>query len=137
MTMQPDMLGKYQIQTVLGKGKMGIVYLGIDPDIERKVAIKVLHPHLCEGEAGQDFVRRFRREAQAAARSFHSNIVTVFELGKHGNTDFIVMEYVEGEELQDAINCNYRFSEDEVIFIVSSILSASRRPCSRHYSSRY
>ena len=124
MTSQPDMLGKYHIQTVLGKGAMGIVYLGLDPDIDRKVAIKVLHPHLCEGEAGQDFVRRFRREAQAAARSFHSNIVTVFELGKHGNTDFIVMEYVEGEELQDAINCNYRFSEDEVIFIVSSILKA-------------
>ena len=101
MTMQPDMLGKYQIQTVLGKGKMGIVYLGIDPDIERKVAIKVLHPHLCEGEAGQDFVRRFRREAQAAARSFHSNIVTVFELGKHGNTDFIVMEYIEGLPITD------------------------------------
>ena len=124
MTMQPDMLGKYQIQTVLGKGKMGIVYLGLDPDIGRKVAIKVLHPHLCEGEAGQDFVRRFRREAQAAARSFHSNIVTVFELGKHEDIDFIVMEYVEGEELQDAINCDYRFSEDEVIFIVSSILKA-------------
>lgn len=124
MTKQPDMLGKYQIQTVLGKGKMGIVYLGIDPDIDRKVAIKVLHPHLCEGEAGQDFVKRFRREAQAAARSFHTNIVTVFELGKHENTDFIVMEYVEGEELQEAIDGDYRFSEDEVIFITSSILKA-------------
>jgi serine/threonine-protein kinase len=118
------MLGKYQIQTVLGKGKMGIVYLGLDPDIDRKVAIKVLHPHLCEGEAGQDFVRRFRREAQAAARSFHTNIVTVFELGKHQDTDFIVMEYVEGEELQDAIDSDYCFREDEVIFITSSILKA-------------
>ncbi|MFT7492558.1 MAG: serine/threonine protein kinase [Pseudohongiellaceae bacterium] len=124
MTSQPDMLGKYHIQTVLGKGAMGIVYLGLDPDIDRKVAIKVLHPHLCEGTTGQDFVRRFRREAQAAARSFHANIVTVFELGKQDDTDFIVMEYIEGEELQDAINCNYRFSEDEVIFIVSSILKA-------------
>jgi serine/threonine-protein kinase len=122
--MQPDILGKYQIQTILGKGKMGIVYLGLDPDIDRKVAIKVLHPHLCEGEAGQDFVRRFRREAQAAARSFHTNIVTVFELGKHQETDFIVMEYVEGEELQDAIDSDYCFSEDEVIFITSSILKA-------------
>jgi serine/threonine-protein kinase len=124
MIKQPDILGKYQIQTVLGKGKMGIVYLGIDPDIDRKVAIKVLHPHLCEGEAGQDFVRRFRREAQAAARSFHTNIVTVFELGKHEDTDFIVMEYVEGEELQEAIDGDYHFSEDEVIFITSSILKA-------------
>ena len=124
MTLQPDMLGKYHIQTVLGKGAMGIVYLGLDPDIDRKVAIKVLHPHLCEGAAGQDFVRRFRREAQAAARSFHTNIVTIFELGKHDNTDFIVMEYVEGEELQDAIDDDYRFSEDEVIFIISSILKA-------------
>lgn len=124
MSMQPDMLGKYQIQTILGKGMMGVVYLGLDPDIDRKVAIKVLHPHLCEGEAGQDFVKRFRREAQAAARSFHNNIVTVFELGKHEDTDFIVMEYVEGEELQDAIDGNHLFSDDEVIFIIGSILKA-------------
>ncbi len=124
MSEQPETLGKYQIQTVLGKGKMGIVYLGLDPDINRKVAIKVLHPHLCEGEAGEDFVRRFRREAQAAARSFHTNIVTVFELGKHGDTDFIVMEYVQGEELQEALDGGYLFSEEEVIFIAISILKA-------------
>ncbi len=124
MSEHPKVLGKYQIQTVLGKGKMGIVYLGLDPDIDRKVAIKVLHPHLCEGEAGQDFVRRFRREAQAAARSFHTNIVTVFELGKHEDTDFIVMEYVQGEELQEALDGGYHFSEEEVVFIAISILKA-------------
>jgi hypothetical protein len=61
MSTRPDTLGKYQIQVLLGKGKLEIIYL--DLDFDRKVAITVLHPNPCEVETGQDFVRRLRREA--------------------------------------------------------------------------
>jgi serine/threonine-protein kinase len=122
MSSHPKVLGKYQILNVLGRGKMGIVYLGVDPDIDRKVAIKVLHPHLCAGEEGKLFVQRFRREAQAAARCLHSNIVTVFDLGKHDDIDFIVMEYVQGEELFDAVESGHIFSEEEVLIIGIAVL---------------
>lgn len=63
MSTRPDTLGKYQIQVLLGKGKLEIIYLDLDLDFDRKFAKTVLHPHPCEVETGQDFVRRLRREA--------------------------------------------------------------------------
>ena len=84
----------------------------------------MLHPHLCAGEEGELFVQRFRREAQAAARCLHNNIVTVFDLGKHEDIDYIVMEYVQGEELHDAIESGHRFTEEEVLIIGIAVLKA-------------
>jgi len=72
-------LGKYQIQAALGKGGMGMVYIGYDPLLDRKVAIKILAPHLVWEEG---FVERFLREARAAARIKHPNIVTVYDVGQ-------------------------------------------------------
>jgi serine/threonine protein kinase len=72
-------LGKYQIHAALGKGGMGMVYLGYDPLLDRNVAIKVLAPHLVWEEG---FVDRFLREARAAARIKHPNIVTVYDVGQ-------------------------------------------------------
>jgi serine/threonine-protein kinase len=89
-------LGKYQIQTEIGKGGMGQVFLGYDAMLERQVAIKVLAPHLV-WETG--FVERFLREARAAARLKHSSIVTIYDVGQEGNKYYIVMEYLEGPTL--------------------------------------
>jgi len=77
---------------------MGVVYKGYDSQIERSVAIKVLHDHLREGEHGKDLEVRFVQEAKAAARCLHPNIVTIFDFGSDG-MPYIVMEYVEGIEL--------------------------------------
>ncbi len=93
-------LGKYQIQTEIGKGGMGQVFLGYDAMLERQVAIKVLAPHLV-WETG--FVERFLREARAAARLKHPSIVTIYDVGQEGNKYYIVMEYLEGPTLAQLI----------------------------------
>ncbi|MEM5530191.1 serine/threonine-protein kinase [Gammaproteobacteria bacterium AS21] len=120
----PTELGKYQIKKVIGQGAMGIVYQGYDAIIDRMVAIKVLHPHHCQGEHGTELSKRFRREAQAAARCLHNNIVAVFDYGTYLDQDFIVMEYIEGEELSHFLNAKNQLSLDETIFITISVLRA-------------
>ncbi|MCJ8337750.1 MAG: serine/threonine protein kinase [Pseudomonadales bacterium] len=124
MSNLPSTLGKYQVQKVLGQGAMGIVYQAFDPVIERTVAIKVLHPHHCQGPRGEELSKRFQREAQAAARCLHSNIVTVFDYGSQQQQDFIVMEYIEGEELSHFLRSEDKLSVDEALFITTSVLQA-------------
>ncbi len=95
----PEKIGKYDVQKVLGRGSMGVVYLARDPLIDRDVAIKtiVLPPGLDE-ERVKEFQARFLREARAAGRMSHPAIVTIYEAdeGKTDGHPFIVMEFVEG-----------------------------------------
>ncbi len=93
------MLGHYRIQQRLGAGGMGLVYAATDEMLRRTVAIKVLPP----GNVDQNTRLRFIREAQAASALNHPNIITVFEVGRIGETDFIVMERVDGQTLYQAI----------------------------------
>jgi beta-lactam-binding protein with PASTA domain len=87
---------RYRVEARIGQGGMAEVFRGFDPSLDRTVAIKVLvHPF--DRDAG--FVSRFRREAQAAARLNHPNIVGVYDAGADGDTQFIVMEYIEGRTL--------------------------------------
>jgi len=120
----PHSIGKYQIESVLGKGAMGVVYRAFDSKIERTVALKVLHSHLLDGEQGDDFEQRFIQEAKAAARCLHPNIVTVFDFGVHETTPFIVMEYVEGIELKEQLQGEKAFSFVAAIDIITQILEA-------------
>ena len=90
------MIGKYQVKSLLGEGGIGVVYEGYDPDIQRRVAIKVLHPHLTSGKTGEEILARFKREAISAARCIHPNVVTILEYGQHEDQPFIIMEYVHG-----------------------------------------
>jgi eukaryotic-like serine/threonine-protein kinase len=87
---------RYRIEARIGQGGMAEVFRGHDPSLDRTVAIKVLLPPF-DRDAG--FVARFRREAQAAARLNHPNIVGVYDAGAEGDTQYIVMEYVEGRTL--------------------------------------
>ena len=82
---------------------MGVVYKGYDEGIDRYVAIKTVHRNLLSGEEGADWLQRFRREARAAGRCLHQNIVTIFEFGEQEGMPYIVMEFVEGQELSDMI----------------------------------
>jgi eukaryotic-like serine/threonine-protein kinase len=87
---------RYTVEARIGQGGMAEVFRGFDPSLDRTVAIKILgHPF--DRDAG--FVTRFRREAQAAARLNHPNIVGVYDAGSDGDTQFIVMEYIEGRTL--------------------------------------
>ncbi|MBL4865892.1 MAG: serine/threonine protein kinase [Pseudomonadales bacterium] len=120
----PKKIDKYEITRVLGQGAMGIVYQGYDKRIDRQVAIKVLHPHLRQGEMGTDLVARFNQEAKAAARCFHPNIVTVFDFGSSDDSPFIVMEYVQGVELKAKLKGSDSLPLSASIEITLQILEA-------------
>jgi len=87
--------GRYRLEGRLGSGGMSTVQLAFDTRLERYVAVKLLAEHLADDPT---FVSRFQREAQAAARLVHPNIVQVFDSGRDERTGqyFIVMEYIEG-----------------------------------------
>ena len=89
---------RYRVEARIGAGGMAEVYRGVDPVLNRTVAIKVLLPQFARDAW---FVARFRREAQAAARLNHPNIVGVYDTGADGDTQYIVMEFVEGRTLAD------------------------------------
>ena len=92
--------GRYELQRRLARGGMADVYLATDTLLNRPVAVKVLFPEYARDET---FVERFRREAQAAARLTHGNIVAIHDWGAEFGTYFIVMEYVEGRSLSQVI----------------------------------
>jgi len=120
----PKTIGKYQINASLGEGAMGVVYEGFDPDIERRVAIKILHPHLIEVNNGAEFLERFKREAKSAARCTHPNIVTVLEYGQDGEMPFIVMEFVEGASLEEIVKRGRGISLRKSLSIIAQLLNA-------------
>ena len=96
----PTQLGSYKIAGFIGHGGMGIMLKGYDPGLNRHVALKVLRHELA---ADPQMVRRFTREATAAARLQHANVVTVHSVGENNGTHFIAMEYVPGPSLADVI----------------------------------
>ena len=120
----PEKIGKYEIRSVLGEGGIGIVYEGFDPGIERRVAIKILQPHLIRGKVGEDLLARFKREAVSAARCQHPNIVTILEYGQHGKMPFIAMEYVNGIPVKKLIKHKFQISLKRIVYIVSQLLRA-------------
>ncbi len=120
----PQKIGKYLIKSLLGEGAMGIVYEGFDPDIERRVAIKILHPHLVQDEHGEEFLERFKREAKSAARCTHPNIVTVLEYGFDSDAPYIVMEFVEGASLDQILKSGKKISLKNTLSIISQLLKA-------------
>lgn len=117
-------VGKYPLEKELGRGAMGVVYLGTDPVIERRVAIKTTQipdPGDPEIEAQ---LERFRREAQAAGRLNHPNIVTVYDYGETTDVCYLVMEYVPGHSLADAMLRGELFTVGEALALVQNILQA-------------
>jgi len=108
------LMGRYRVEQELGRGGMAKVYRGQDTVLGRTVAIKILAPQFADD---QDFVHRFRREAQAAARISNHNLVSVFDTGSDDGVHFIVMEYVEGRTLADLIAGGGRILPDRAIEI--------------------
>ncbi len=98
-TALPAELGRYRPQAVLGAGAMGVVYRAHDPLIDRAVAIKVMRTEALDDAGREEFLQRFRREAQAAARCNHPAIVAIYDFKDDPAEPFIVMELVEGRSL--------------------------------------
>lgn len=115
-------LGKrYEIDEVIGEGGMAKVFRGTDNVLDRTVAVKILAPQFAEDD---QFVSRFRREAQAAAGLNHPNIVSVFDTGSTGSVHWIVMEYVEGRTLREAIRAEGRILPERAVEIAESVSRA-------------
>jgi serine/threonine protein kinase len=122
----PDLktLGRYNIERVLGKGAMGVVYEGLDPRLGRRVAIKtILKSHLDEDTA-KDYSMRFVREAQAVARLNHPNIVQVYDFGEEGDIAYLVMEFIKGKELKTFFDASERFDLKEAVRIMCELCDA-------------
>lgn len=94
-----EQLGKYRIDSVLGKGAMGTVYKAFDPNIARTVALKTIRKELFGDSQHAELVSRFKNEAQAAGRLMHANIVGVYDYGEDEGSAYIAMEFVEGTPL--------------------------------------
>ena len=119
-----DKLGKYEIRRELGRGAMGIVYEGYDPLIKRSVALKTIRADQLEGENAETVIARFRREAQAAGRLSHPNIVSIYDFGEEDGVWYIAMEFVNGRELKDYFQANERFTTADIVRIMTRILDA-------------
>lgn len=117
----PETLGKYKVESALGKGAMGVVYLATDPDIERRVAIKTL---LVKYGDDEDLLERFRREAKAAGALNHPNVVTIYDYGEDDGTPYIVMELISGSDLQKVARRGERFTVNESFRIIAQVLDA-------------
>jgi serine/threonine-protein kinase len=113
--------GRYRLGSKLGSGGMSTVYLAHDEVLDRPVAVKLLHREISE-EADQ--LERFRREARAAARLSHPNLVGVIDAGEDENRPYIVFEYVEGETLKDRIRRMGRLPIDESLAYAIEIARA-------------
>ena len=120
----PRTIGRYQIQGLLGAGAMGEVYRAHDPSIDRLVAIKVLRPELIAGSGSEQLLERFRREARAAGRRFHPNIVAIWDFGEDKGVPFLVMELVEGRTLDQIIKTSGQLATDRSVLIMTQVLGA-------------
>jgi serine/threonine-protein kinase len=122
---RPEKLGRYIIVQEIGKGAMGIVYEGYDPNIDRRVAIKTARRDVLEASGrAEELMERFLREARAAGTLSHPNIVTIYDAGKEGDLAYIAMEYLEGGTLSDIIKAKERMAPDTVARTCAAICDA-------------
>jgi serine/threonine protein kinase len=96
----PTRIGRYEVLEPIGRGGMGSLYLALDPLLDRQIAIKLLR------DDDDELRERFAREARAAARLRHPNIVTIFDVGEHDGQPFIAMEYIQGQTLAEIVRGN-------------------------------
>lgn len=117
--MEPIMLNnRYRLLDLVGAGGMAVVYRGVDTLLQRRVAVKVLRESFAGDPA---FLARFQREARAAANLDHPNIVTVYDVGQDGERHYIVMEYVDGQDLKTLIRQRGRLGVDETLGIATQV----------------
>ena len=122
---EKPMLGRYQVEKELGKGAMGVVYLGRDPKINRIVAIKTmaLAQEFAEDELAE-VKERFFREAETAGRLNHPNIVTIFDAGEEHDLAYIAMEFLKGKDLVGATKAAGLLPLPQVLSVVARVAEA-------------
>jgi eukaryotic-like serine/threonine-protein kinase len=117
-------IGRYRVDGLLGTGAMGEVYRAYDPVIDRPVAIKVVRTELAAGSGSEQWLQRFRREARAAGRRFHPNIIAILDFGDDDGMPFLAMEYVEGRSLDAVLKTAGPLDPSRSVSIITQVLSA-------------
>ena len=120
----PTVIGRYEIVAELGRGAMGSVFKALDPLVGRTVALKTIHSAALEGEHSEEYRARFYREASACGVLAHPAIVPVFDVVEHEGAPFLVMEFVDGRTLADALKKGERFTLDRVCEIGQQLAEA-------------
>jgi serine/threonine-protein kinase len=118
----PKRIGKYDIQGILGKGGMGVVYRAFDPAIQRQVAIKTITKSTMDASELQYALTRFRHEAQAVGRLTHSRIAAIYDYGEDSDLAYIVMELVNGDTLYHHMQNKAQFGLKEIGEIIRQLL---------------
>lgn len=116
-----DLGGRYEIISRIGGGGMALVYKAHDILLNRRVAVKVLRSQFVHDE---EFIRRFRREAQSAASLSHPNVVSIYDVGQQDDIHYIVMEYIEGHNLNEIIQERAPLQTEEAVRIAQQICDA-------------
>ncbi|PJM79721.1 protein kinase domain-containing protein [Bifidobacterium scaligerum] len=114
--------GRYRIVRNIAEGGMATVYEAVDERLGRTVAIKIMHTQLAQGPHRDQFVERFRREANSAAAIANPHIVQVYDTGEYNGLDFLVMEYVHGVNLRHEMNLQGTFSVRETVRVIAETL---------------
>ncbi len=118
-------LGRYRIVEEIGKGAMGTVYKGVDPAINRYVALKTIRlDFVHDPEELEELKERLFREARAAGKLSHPNIVTIYDVGNEGMLQYIAMEYLQGQTLEDMIRRKVKFNYRIIAQIISQVCLA-------------
>ena len=117
-------LGRYEIIRELGRGAMGTVFLGKDPRINREVAIKTLRYEEIESEQLAEVKKRFFREAEAAGKLSHPNIVTIFDVGEDYDIAYMAMELLDGSDLTKYCRKENLLPQEEIIRVISCVAAA-------------
>ncbi|GGF12917.1 hypothetical protein GCM10011611_18250 [Aliidongia dinghuensis] len=120
----PESIGRYRVERLLGRGAMGVIYLAHDPVIDRKVAIKLVRADLIGGQGQTDYLARFQREAQAAGRCMHANIVAIYDFALHDGNPYLAMEYVDGANLADVLRARGRLASEAAVRVALQMLEA-------------
>ena len=120
----PARIGRFEIQSLLGRGAMGVVYRGHDPEIDRSVAIKLVRADLLDGDERDAYLERFRNEAKIAGRCMHPNIVGIYDFALFEGNPYLVMEYIDGVGLNQAVARGTKISMQEAVHIALQVLDA-------------
>ncbi|MEA2729795.1 MAG: eukaryotic-like serine/threonine-protein kinase [Acetobacteraceae bacterium] len=120
----PATLGRFRIESLIGRGAMGVVYKAQDPDIERTVAIKLIRADLLAGDSRERYIIRFRNEARVAGRCVHPNIIGLYDFAMHEGNPYLVMEYVDGMDLGRVFRRGQIVAEPVVRRIALQVLDA-------------
>lgn len=120
----PATIGRYVVENLVGIGGMGQIFKAHDPEIRRSVAIKLISTRLMSGTDSEEYIRRFRREAQAAARCAHPNIVAIYDFALHEGQPFMAMEFVYGVSLRQALDAAPVMAVPDAIGIMLQVLDA-------------